>query len=205
MAPQEAAFPFPWDCASGMISSSTTYTMAPAANAKAYGRIGAMKVTRAAPITPAIGSTMPDSCPYQTARAVEIPAAFRGKETAIPSGKFWIPIPTAKFLALSNVADLVLPTAPNPTPTARPSGMLWTVIATIRRRILLHLCSWSTVLSMSSFSSVTVMAIFLYNLHDRCNPRLGHDDISCVHESSSQKEAHSHWYPGQLPPVSIHG
>ena len=29
-----------------------------------------------------------------------------------------------EYLALSNVAEAVFPTAPNPTPTARPSGTL---------------------------------------------------------------------------------
>ena len=51
-------------CASGMISSITTYTIAPAANAKAYGSIGFIIPTNNAPSTPAIGSTNPLSCPY---------------------------------------------------------------------------------------------------------------------------------------------
>jgi hypothetical protein len=29
------------------------------------GRIGCARITAAAPITPAIGSTIPDNCPYQ--------------------------------------------------------------------------------------------------------------------------------------------
>ena len=40
---------------------------------------------------------------------VENPAAFSGKDTDNPSGKFWIPIPSARFLADSKVADFVLP------------------------------------------------------------------------------------------------
>ena len=51
-------------CASGMMSSITTYTIAPAANARAYGNIGFMIPTNNAPSTPAIGSTNPLSCPY---------------------------------------------------------------------------------------------------------------------------------------------
>ena len=43
-----------------------------------------------------------------------------------------------KEITFSNVADGVLPMDPNPTPTARPSGILCTVIAIIRRRIRLH-------------------------------------------------------------------
>ena len=77
---------------------------------------------------------------YQKLVQVPVPAALSGRLTAKPSGKFWIPIPSAKLLlvyiisvkekrtlthdthhALSNVAEGVLPMAPNPTPTARPS------------------------------------------------------------------------------------
>lgn len=57
---------------------------------------------------------------YQKERHTETPDALNGRLTAKPSGKFWIPIPIAKFLALSNVAEADLPTAPNPTPTAKP-------------------------------------------------------------------------------------
>lgn len=52
-----------------------------------------------------------------------------GSETASPSGKFCIPIPMAKFRADSNVAESVLPMAPKLTPTAKPSGILCTVMA----------------------------------------------------------------------------
>merc|ERR1719445_125777 len=69
------------------MSSTTTYTMAPAAKASAYGRIGTIMATRAAPRRPAMGSTRPDSCPYQMAFAVEQPAALRGKDTAYHA--FW--------------------------------------------------------------------------------------------------------------------
>ena len=75
---------------------------------------------------------------------VPMPEALRGKLTASPSGKFCMPIPTARLLgtggkeqqpiqkmsiekmvltyqALSKVADEDLPMAPKPTPTANPS------------------------------------------------------------------------------------
>ena len=42
-------------------------------------------------------------------------------------------------LAFSKVADEDLPIAPNPTPTAKPSGMLCTVMAIINRSILFQL------------------------------------------------------------------
>lgn len=50
--------------ASGMMSSTTTYTIAPAANASAYGRRGSAKTTAKAPSSPARGSTIPLSWPY---------------------------------------------------------------------------------------------------------------------------------------------
>ena len=148
--------------ASGMMSSTTTYTMAPAANASAYGNRGSASTTATAPSNPATGSTIPLSWPYlgegdkgkgltncthththtlahtvewsrrgraywsrtpvrmsgidagtrglrakhntllvgayQKAPHVDIPAPRRGKLTANPSGKFWMPIPMARFL-----------------------------------------------------------------------------------------------------------
>lgn len=42
------------------------------------------------------------------------------------------------YLALSKVADGELPMAPNPTPTAKPSGMLCTVIAMTRSIMRFH-------------------------------------------------------------------
>ena len=67
---------------------------------------------------------------YQIALPAEKPAAFKGRLTAKPSGKFWIPMPKARLRAFSKVAFSDFPIAPNPTPTARPSGMLWTKIKT---------------------------------------------------------------------------
>ena len=51
----------------------------------------------------------PDNWPYQMAFAVEKPAAFNGNDTERPSGKFWMPMPMARFLADSNVAVLARP------------------------------------------------------------------------------------------------
>lgn len=121
-------------------------------------------VTATAPNIPKIGSTIPDSWPYQNARPMLKPAACNGKLTANPSGKFCIPIPMARFLqqqtnqtnefipfadsarmiiavtylADSNVADSVLPIAPKLTPTASPSGILCTVIAITNSIIRFH-------------------------------------------------------------------
>ena len=71
--------------------------------------------------------------------AAENPAVFSGRLTASPSGKFWIPIPMARLLALSKVAEADFPMEPKATPTANPSGILWTVTATISRRIRFNL------------------------------------------------------------------
>lgn len=72
--------------------------MAPAAKDNAYGKIIVARVTATAPNIPKIGSTIPDSCPYQKLRGKLKPAACKGKLTANPSGKFCIPIPIARFL-----------------------------------------------------------------------------------------------------------
>ena len=50
-------------CESGINSSTTTNIIAPAANANAYGHIGVMTNTAAAPIVANIGSTIADACP----------------------------------------------------------------------------------------------------------------------------------------------
>ena len=72
-----------------MISSITTKIIAPAANARAYGRIyWAWRETKH-PKIPATGSNIPESWPQKNAQWHDIPWARRGKETAKPSGKFW--------------------------------------------------------------------------------------------------------------------
>jgi hypothetical protein len=51
-------------------------------------------------------------------------------ETASPSGKFCIPMPIARAMAAGNVAaGKPVATAPKATPTARPSGILCSVMA----------------------------------------------------------------------------
>merc|ERR1719284_1554940 len=195
------------------MSSTTTYTMAPAAKASAYGRIGTIMATRAAPRRPAMGSTRPESCPYQMAFAVEQPAALRGKDTATPSGKFWMPIPSARFLADSKVADFVRPIAPKPTPTARPSGMLCTVTATIRRRIRLQCSSFLFLSSISKFSMCISSFSALLFLSPSCeliqevSPLSQRSRPGCSeatgssflapHANSYKKSPHSHSAQGQ--------
>ena len=47
----------------GINSSTMTYNIAPAANPKINGNIGFINITRIAPITALIGSTIPLACP----------------------------------------------------------------------------------------------------------------------------------------------
>ena len=60
-------------------------------------------------------------------------------------------MPMARFLADSKVAFMdPLPIAPNPTPTAIPSGILCTVTATVNSNIRFHLESRLFLLSSGS-------------------------------------------------------
>jgi len=54
--------------------------IAPAANNKAYGRIARIETTATAPMTPAIGSTNPDNCPYQKLFRRENPSRRKGTD-----------------------------------------------------------------------------------------------------------------------------
>lgn len=51
-----------------------------------------MEALKYLPSTPNMGSTIPLSCPYQKLLMSEKPDAWRGSETAKPSGKFCIPV-----------------------------------------------------------------------------------------------------------------
>lgn len=46
--------------------------MAPAANERAYGSNGGTVKTKYAPMTPAIGSTIPDNCPLHITSQIHI-------------------------------------------------------------------------------------------------------------------------------------
>ena len=59
----KSIFPRRWD--SGITSSTTTKIIAPAAKLNKYGKKGWARYTKAAPITPAAGSTAAESWPYQ--------------------------------------------------------------------------------------------------------------------------------------------
>lgn len=82
-------------------------------------------VTRTAPKTPAMGSTMPEACPYIKLLKRERPSRLSGMETAAPSGKFCIPMPMATAIAGRVASGVMTPVKdPKATPTAKPSGIL---------------------------------------------------------------------------------
>ena len=112
---------FVWD--SGINSWTTTYIIAPAAKESKNGRRYLTLSTKSAPITPAIGSTIPLRLPIINDLVLDNPSRLNGTETAVPSGKFWSPIPKAS----RQVAPSVTPSSPyfkepKATPTANPSG-----------------------------------------------------------------------------------
>ena len=93
---------FPFSREPGITSSTVTKIIAPAANAKAYGNKGSIIETSHKPTRPEIGSTNPDSWPYQNAFPRDIPSRLSGIDTDVPSGKFCKPIPIAKVTAPTN-------------------------------------------------------------------------------------------------------
>lgn len=78
----------PFSCVLGMTSSTTTKIIAPAAKAKAYGRVGLMIEMASTPMTAAIGSTTADIQPRKKLFVRDIPSPRSGMDTAIPSGMF---------------------------------------------------------------------------------------------------------------------
>ena len=72
----------------GISSRTTTYSIAPAAKARKYGKSPAIAPERKKVSTAKTGSTAPESTPNQNAFARDIPAAQNGSETIAPSGKF---------------------------------------------------------------------------------------------------------------------
>lgn len=126
ISPSVAISVLPLFCDSGISSSTTTKIIAPAAKARAYGMICSMTITRAAPKTAPIGSTIADIAPIKKACQRELPSARMGMESAAPSGIFCNPIPTASPIAPIRAAFVILPNAnaPKVTPTAKPSGKI---------------------------------------------------------------------------------
>ena len=85
-----------------MRSSTTTNIIAPAANARNHGCAAVRFAARKYPITANTGSTAPLPMPYKKALPRLPVAVFMGRETAAPSGKFCIAIPTARPSAETN-------------------------------------------------------------------------------------------------------
>ena len=152
--------------ASGISSSIQTNIMAPAAKLKAKGRMLLKTWAKRKP-NRALGiSTMAENCPYIMALKRDKPLSCKGKEIAVPSGKFWIPIPIDKISA----GNKLLLTPAMAMPTAKPSGILWSVIASKRSLFLESLfwgpsfwweimCSWGKNLSHSLKKSPPIKKI----------------------------------------------
>ena len=120
----------PLVCDSGINSSTQTKIIAPAANAKAYGRITVTSEINQAPNAAPIISTKALACPRLNALPFEAPVARIGIDNAEPSGKFCKAIPRVKTKAEAMVADSTpKAAAPKATPTDNPSGKLWIVTA----------------------------------------------------------------------------
>ena len=76
------------DCDSGISSSTTTYTIAPAEKANRYGNIGDIHVIKAMVNNPAIGSTIPLNAPNPNALFLDNPSLCNGIDMIAPSGRF---------------------------------------------------------------------------------------------------------------------
>ena len=90
--------PFTW--ASGIKSSATTNSIAPAANDNNHGCKNVKYLAKKNPIIAATGSTAPLPIPNKNDLFLLCIISSNGKETAAPSGKFCIAIPIAKPKAL---------------------------------------------------------------------------------------------------------
>ena len=73
---------------------------------------------------------MPESTPPTNARVFFIPSLLSGIEMIAPSGKFCIAISIERARAPAALISVLPETNPaRTTPTAMPSGMLWSVTA----------------------------------------------------------------------------
>ena len=78
----------------------------------------------------ATGSTAPESTPIQKVFCRGIPSANRGMETIAPSGMFCRAMPSERASAAGKaIAPPPYIQPANATPTAMPSGRLWSVTA----------------------------------------------------------------------------
>ena len=84
---------------SGISSSTTTYSIAPAAKDSRYGIAGTTSPATITVSAPKTGSTAPERTPSKNDLGLLFPSANSGMEMIAPSGKFWIAIPSAKASA----------------------------------------------------------------------------------------------------------
>ena len=129
MVPMLLCFPV---CEEGISSSTTTYSMAPAANDSTTGIADAFSPRNSIVAMAATGSTIPDTAPHVNAVNLLFPSLRKGTEIIAPSGMFCMAIPIDSASAPESVR-LASPfmTPANTTPTAIPSGMLCRATASI--------------------------------------------------------------------------
>ena len=129
MVPTLLCFPL---CDDGISSSTTTYSIAPAAKESSTGIAVAFSPRNSIVAMAAMGSTSPENAPQVNAVSLLFPSLRSGTDIMAPSGMFWIAIPMESASAPENVR-VVLPfiTPAKTTPTAIPSGMLCSATARI--------------------------------------------------------------------------
>lgn len=112
-------------CDDGISSSTTTYSIAPAAKASSTGIAPRLLSRKNMVANAATGSTSPDSAPQVNAVRLLFFSLRRGMDIMAPSGMFCMAIPMESAKAPVMVR-LVSPfiTPAKTTPTAIPSGML---------------------------------------------------------------------------------
>ena len=125
--------------ASGISSSTTTYSIAPATKARVYGNIGMINDASITTMSPPIGSTAPLRLPIMNDRHLLLPSARIGIEMIAPSGMFCMAMPSDIAMAdASDIVDTPSSAPANTTPTAIPSGRLCivTAIASMAVRVI---------------------------------------------------------------------
>ena len=129
MVPILLCLPF---CDDGISSSTTTYSIAPAARARSSGIAAVLSLSMNIVASAAMGSTSPDAAPHTNAFPGLLPSLRSGTEIIAPSGIFCIAIPIDRARAPAMVRSVFpLSTPPKTTPTAIPSGMLCRATARI--------------------------------------------------------------------------
>ena len=117
---------------SGKSSMHETAIIVPAEKHKKNERIEATMSVQKKPITANNGSTAPETKAHKKLLHFDSPAFKSGKLTLEPSGKFWIPMPTASImLPIMAVLEPARLAPAKAMPMQSPSGMLWSEIAIV--------------------------------------------------------------------------